>query len=1079
MGCFFRLRRTELQTFRWPFPVVSLAVQLFQLPRLDKTEPMAMVPTKIYEIDRRVVGPLMARSLGMFGCLAAISFFIAGSQSLFGADTTEDALQRRFTETVRPFLEANCYSCHGKEQPKAKLELSVYGSLGDVEQGQKTWGTVLERLEAKEMPPEEAKKQPTAEERQAVVNWIHNLRDYLAQRDAGDPGQVLARRLSNAEYDYTIRDLTGIDIQPTKEFPVDPANEAGFDNSGESLAMSPALLKKYLEAARHVSEYLLLKPDGLAFAPFPVVTDTDRDKYCVNRIVNFYKRQPTDYADYFVAAWQYKHRAELSKPDATLTEIAVETKVSPKYLAKVWATLEETPEDVGPIAKVQAMWRELPAPENGKQPESVRGGCEKMRDWIAKLREKLEPNFANLNLKGVGPGSQPFVLWKDEQYATHRMTYDHRVLQIEGDPNSGAKEPLTKEQLAEFPNGEEARQKVAMKPVARDPELTVPADETERAKYEAAFERFASTFPDAFYISERGRIFLDRPKEKQDKGRLLSAGFHSMMGYFRDDIPLCELILDDAQKEELDQLWTELDFIAEVPTRMHTGYIWYERAESATIRRWGPQFDEFRSEDKDITSETKLKKFAELYLAKARESYRQNGGDAIAIDVLDAFFRNVNRKVRWLEQAQWDAEAGHLRDLQNIAERAYRRPLTQKERDGLLAFYHSLRDADGMTHEDAVRDTLVSILMSPHFCYRIDLVQDGSGPQPVSDYVLASRLSYFLWSSMPDDELLAHAKAGDLHQPDVLKAQARRMLKDDRIQRLATEFGGNWLDFRRFEEHNAVDRERFPQFTGDLREAMYQEPIRFLVNLVREDQSVLDCLYGDYTFVNPILAKHYGMPEMKGAADHWVRVDRVSQYNRGGLMPMSIFLTKNAPGLRTSPVKRGYWVVRRLLGEVIPPPPPNVPVLPTDESKLGDLTLPQVLAQHRENRACSVCHERFDSIGLAFEGYGPVGESRKLDLAGHPVENHAKFPGGSEGTGLDGLKTYIREHRENDFLDNLCRKLLSYALGRTLVLSDDATIQEMRTKLAANDNRFTSLVETIVTSPQFLTKRGRDEVAKD
>ncbi len=1022
----------------------------------------------------------MLKSLGILQIvLAVVAIATMDAGISIAAELTPSELEKQFVETVHPFLEANCYSCHGKDQPKAKLELTAYGSLADVEQGQKTWGTVLERLEAKEMPPEEAKKQPTDDERKAVVDWIHSLREFIAKRDAGDPGQVLARRLSNAEYDYSIRDLTGVDIQPTKEFPVDPANEAGFDNSGESLTMSPALLKKYLEAARHVSEYLLLKPDGLQFAPFPVVTDTDRDKYCVNRIVAFYKRQPTDYADYFAAAWQYKHRAELGQASATLADIAAVSKVSPKYLATVLTALEEAPHEVGPMAKVQTMWHELPSPDNGKPPANLRPGCEKMRNWVAKLREKLEPKFANLNLKGVGPGSQPFVLWKDEQFATHRRTYDHGVLQIEGDAESGAKEPAGKVEKPEFPNGEEARKQMDLKPMARDPDLTVPADSVERASYEASFAAFASVFPDAFYVSERGRIFLDRPKDKQDKGRLLSAGFHSMMGYFRDDIPLCEMILSDAEKKDLDQLWTELDFIADVPNRMHTGYIWYERAESGTIRRWGKEFDVFRSEDKDITSEAKLKQYAELYLAKAQESYRENGGDAIALDVLDQFFKTVNKRCRWFVQAQWDAEPKHLRDLLKFAEQAYRRPLTKKERDDLLAFYHSLRNTDGMPHEDAVRDMLVSILMSPHFCYRIDLVESGAGRQPLTDEALASRLSYFLWSSIPDDELLAHAKAGDLHQPEVLAAQMRRMLKDDRIERLATEFGGNWLDFRRFEEHNAVDRERFPQFTGDLREAMYQEPIKFLVNIIREDRPVLDCLYGNYTFVNPLLAKHYGMPEVKGGADHWVRVDDVSKYNRGGLMPMSVFLTKNAPGLRTSPVKRGYWVVRRLLGEVIPPPPPNVPVLPTDESKLGELTLPQVLAQHRENRACSVCHERFDSIGLAFEGYGPIGEARVNDLAGHPVENTAKFPGGSEGTGLDGLKTYIRERREHDFLDNLCRKLLSYALGRTLVISDDATVQEMRVKLAASDNRFTSLVEAIVTSPQFLTKRGRDAVAKD
>ena len=323
---------------------------------------------------------------------------------------------------------------------------------------------------------------------------------------------------------------------------------------------------------------------------------------------------------------------------------------------------------------------------------------------------------------------------------------------------------------------------------------------------------------------------------------------------------------------------------------------------------------------------------------------------------------------------------------------------------------------------------------------------------------------------MPDAELAAHAAAGDLRNETVLIAQVRRMLKDERASRFATEFGGNWLDFRRFGEHNAVDRERFPQFTNELRAAMFEEPIRFIADVVRNDRPVLEMLYGGHTFVNPVLAKHYGMPEVHGSAERWVRVDNARDYQRGGLLPMSAFLTQNAPGLRTSPVKRGYWVARRVLGEVIPPPPPTVPELPKDEAKL-DLPLREMLAKHRSNPACSSCHARFDSFGLTFEGYGPVGETRTKDLAGHTVGVEATFPGGSQGAGLAGLQAYIRANREQDFLDNLSRKILVYALGRSLLLSDEALIQRMNSRLAAGGYRFSALVETVVASPQFLKKR--------
>jgi hypothetical protein len=414
--------------------------------------------------------------------------------------------------------------------------------------------------------------------------------------------------------------------------------------------------------------------------------------------------------------------------------------------------------------------------------------------------------------------------------------------------------------------------------------------------------------------------------------------------------------------------------------------------------------------------------------------------------------------------------------LLKFAARAYRRPLSKAESDDLIAYYHELREKEGLSHADAIRDSVVSILMSPDFCYRFDLRSTAPGTgsiSPLSGYELASRLSYFLWSSMPDRELLAHAAAGDLQRPDVLLAQTRRMLKDDRVRGLATEFGGSWLDFRHFESITSVDRGRFPNFDNNLREAMFQEPIRLIADAIRDNRPVLDLIYGDYTFVNASLAKHYGMPAVSIGEDDWVRVDNAGTYGRGGLLPMAVFLTENSPGLRTSPVKRGNWVVKKVLGEVIPPPPPVVPELPADEAK-SDLPIREKLIQHRANPMCAACHAKFDSFGLAFEGYGPIGDVRTKDLAGRLIDAIATFPGGSQGLGFQGIQAYIREHRQNEYLENLSRKLLAYALNRSLQLSDEQTVERMQTKLTANGDRFDALIEMIVTSPQFLDKRNRE-----
>lgn len=957
--------------------------------------------------------------------------------------------------------------CHGTSAPAAQLDMRPYSSMAAVVGDFGRWRLMSGRLAAVEMPPKVA-PQPSPELRRQVITWIQAVGSAEARRHAGDPGPVLARRLSSAEYNNTIRDLTGVDIQPAREFPVDPANQAGFDNSGESLVMSPALFNKYLEAARQVSEHMVLKPDGFDFAPHPMLAETDRDRYAVRRILDFYSRQPTDYADYFEAAWRYKHRSKLGKGKETLADIAIEAKISAKYLSTIWNLLEEPSRrdqpEVGPVAKLRAMWQELPSPA-ANQAETIRVKCVEMRDFVIRIRKHTAMQFAAPVVRGLPPASQPLLNWKNLQYNLHRREFDPKAIRTDTDPAP----PLP--DVPRYPalHQEAAPRWAALTARARagDSDLVVPA--AERSRYEASFAQFASVFPDAFYVSERGRYF---PDDSEDKGRFLSAGYHNVMGYWRDDLPLMELILDEKGQRELDRLWDEFDFIAD-----HTYRTWQQFFfnQAGAVNSRDPEAGWPRPTDKAIDDPAVIFQLGDAYLAKAKADPKN---DQVAEEAVQYHFQWINDTLRRIQKLRLDAEPRHLDSLLRFAARAYRRPLTTAERDDLLAYYHTIREKDGLSHEDAIRDSIVSILISPKFCYRLDLGEAATSPakpggtsryEQLSGYSLASRLSYFLWASMPDDELVAAAP--NLHKKDVLLAQTRRMLKDPRARGLALEFGGNWLDFRRFEQHNAVDRKRFPSFTNELRQAMFEEPIRVIEDVIRNDRSVLDLIYGNGTFVNPVLAKHYGIPDITGTADHWVRVEDMRRYHRGSVLTMAAFLTQNASGLRTSPVKRGYWVVRRVLGENIPPPPPSVPELPQDEAAM-DLPLRDMLAKHRQNAACASCHARFDSFGLALESYGPVGELRTEDLAGRAVDTEAVFPGNVKGSGFEGVQDYIRKYRQGDYVDNLSRKLLSYALSRTLILSDEPLVEQMRSRLVANGYRFSALVESIVTSPQFLSRRS-------
>jgi hypothetical protein len=922
------------------------------------------------------------------------------------------------------------------------------------------------------MPPKPMPA-PSAEETQRVIAWVQSVRSEEIKRSAGDPGLVPARRLSNAEYNYTIRDLTGQDMQLTREFPVDPANPAGFDNSGESLTMSPALLNKYLSAARQVANHMVLTPDAIDFAPHPMLVETDRDKFAIQRILSFYSQQPTDYAQYFQAAWRFRYRSALGHPRATLASVAAESKVSPKYLPLVWKILHDR-DVVGPVLKLQKMWLALPAP-GANRTEAVSAGCTQMRDFVLRIRAHTAMQFAAPVMEGLPAGSQPLLNWKLREFASNRRRSDPNDLRNDTDP------PPQVPEIPHYPglHKEAAPRWAALSAKARanDSDLIVPA--AQRKRYEAAFDRFASVFPDTFYVTERGRYF---PDDSDDKGRLLSAGYHSVLGFFRDDTPLSELILDEKGQGELNRLWDDFEFIGDITARTWTQYFFNQSGEVAGK---GAESGTPRPADHQITDAPVILAMRDAYLAKAAANPENDPAAPVAIR--DHFDR-VNATLRNLEKERAEAEPKHLEALLSFTERAYRRPLTSAERSDLVAYYRKLRTEKELSHEDAIRDSVVSVLMSPDFLYRLDLsssadpssksrlhpvaIKTGgtSNSEPLSSYSLASRLSYFLWSSMPDRELLRHAAANDLGKPDVLLAETRRMLKDPRVKGMATEFTGNWLSFRQFETNNSVDRGRFPTFNDDLREAMFQEPIRFIEDAISKNRSVLDLLYGNYTFVNPPLAEHYGIPGIKGSVGTWVRVDGADRYGRGGLLPMAVFMTQNSPGLRTSPVKRGNWVVQRVLGIRVPPPPPVVPELQSDESK-SDLPVREMLAKHRENAMCAACHARFDSFGLAFEGYGPVGDARTKDLAGRPVDTAVTYPGGVQGTGLEGLQAFIHEHREDQFVSSLSRKLLAYSLNRSLQLSDESLVDRMKTQLGANGYRYNSLVETIVTSPQFLNKR--------
>jgi len=433
----------------------------------------------------------------------------------------------------------------------------------------------------------------------------------------------------------------------------------------------------------------------------------------------------------------------------------------------------------------------------------------------------------------------------------------------------------------------------------------------------------------------------------------------------------------------------------------------------------------------------------------------------------------VNDRAAAFRQRLVDTEPIQLKSLHEFAARAYRRPLRENETRQLSDLYAGLRKQD-IPHEEAFRLTLARVLVSPAFLYRIEDVGPGATQQPVTSYELASRLSYFLWSGPPDDELTRLAAANQLQDPKVLLAQTKRMLADPRARRLATEFSAQWLHIHNFDQIDEKSERHFPTFAG-LRGPMYEESILFLTDLFQANRSILNILDADYTFLNEDLAKHYGIPGVQGP--NWRRVDGVRAYARGGILTQATTLATQSGASRTSPILRGNWLNEVILGDRLPRPPKNVPQLP--ETTPEGLTERQLIERHSSDNACAKCHVRIDPMGFALENYDAIGRFRKVDASGLPIDSRAQLQDGTKLSGVDGLRSHLMGDRRDAFVLQFNRKLLGYALGRSVQLSDEPLLSEMDSALRTNDYRVSAALEAVVLSRQFREIRGRSQYEGD
>jgi hypothetical protein len=408
------------------------------------------------------------------------------------------------------------------------------------------------------------------------------------------------------------------------------------------------------------------------------------------------------------------------------------------------------------------------------------------------------------------------------------------------------------------------------------------------------------------------------------------------------------------------------------------------------------------------------------------------------------------------------------RILSTLARRAYRRPVTDEDIHALVDFYKAGRSEGNF--ETGVALALQRILVSPEFLFRIE--RDPANAVPgaayrITDLELASRLSFFLWSSIPDEELLSLAERGRLQDSATLERQVRRMLADSRSRALVDNFAAQWLSLRTLRAMSP-DPNAFPDFDDNLREALRQETELLVESMLREDRSILQLLTANYTFLNERLARHYGIPDVFGS--HFRRVT-LSDKERYGLLGQGSVLAVTSYSNRTAPTIRGKWVLENLLGAPPPPPPPDVPSLKENEGRDGKpLTMRQRMEQHRANAVCASCHSRMDPLGFALENFDALGRWRTAE-AGAPIDAHGALPDGTQFEGPSELRKILLDRKEQ-FAKNVAEKLLTYSLGRGLEYYDQPSVRKIMGEAASNNYRWSALVTGIVKSMPFQMRRS-------
>jgi hypothetical protein len=978
-------------------------------------------------------------------------------------------------------LRMHCEECHGGKKTKGGLDVRALVARSDFFGDFEVWGKVLEVMRSGEMPPEEGKAFRD-EDRSVLLRWIEGGRKQAIERNAGDPGPVTLRRLTNAEYERTLRDLTGVRFDVTGEFIPDGGGGEGFTNIGDALFLTPAQLERYIGAARRVADHASILPgSGVQFSAEKVgLRGPDQWKSTVERsLYVWYQKVATPHvpkdeddlreADYMEACWKFRHKESTGAAD--LESLAKEYGVNPAFLSNWWNMLQTVEPRSRYLDLTRVAWRELPGPEperRGQVPTVVRRRLEEIqrqrRSWFERSRggwagvQRMQQDSDGIRRYPVSAE----IAGKDRLFLVVGDTGDGN----RGDVVSFQDMELTMKGGGKVGYAEWLRRITEDARIAMEASRNLGGDVAHAERHHTRLAKALALFgkhpfgkemgPDAFGIQAPLSVELPVPT---DGVRLKVAGL---------------LNLDGPEIDHATVQWTLVDENPPQPDAVIPGVLTVWKRGSTGQKTAAQEFEVMKRAFPD-SFERRLEEIARNYHLRPNPIGVYYFSNAQLEPLLTEGERHWLRESLANWQFVWntkphralveDWDKAVMAHLERFVARAFRRPVSSEDRERMNLVYQEGISKE-LDRESAAREVIVKALISPEFLFRMEASEAVSGVVPVSGAQLATRLSYFLWSTMPDEVLTELASSGRLVEPEILRREVRRMLSDKRSEAFAEEFMGQWFEFREMEAFTKIDSEKFPMFTSALRSDLKREAVLFFSDLVQRNRPVREVLSSTHSFLNERLAQHYGVVGVSGS--EFRRVEFGSS-GRGGVLGMGAMLVRTSYPQRTSPVLRGNWILHNVLGTPVPPPPANVPTL--DESAGNPASLRERLARHRQDKACSVCHDRIDPLGFALEGFDPLGRFREKDEAGMSLDVMAETRDGRRFSGVAGLRGYLLG-REDEFYRLFGRKLIGYALGRKVVPSDEPLIEEIAGRLRGGVGTFGDAVELVVASRQFLNRRN-------